>query len=59
MTERIKSKGAEKKTSHDDAKLDRGLEDSFPASDPPAVTQRQMKPGAPHEKKSEPVKKAR
>ena len=39
MGEKIKSKEAEAAATPKDKKLDIGLEDTFPASDPPASTQ--------------------
>ena len=51
MIEKAKSKTDEKRK-HDetDEELERGLEDSFPASDPPSATQPSVKVGAPDHK---------
>ncbi len=43
---------AEKEHEELDNELDRELEDSFPASDPPSMTQPAPKPGGPERKKA-------
>ena len=43
---------AEKEHEERDNELDRELEDSFPASDPPSMTQPAPKPGGPERKKA-------
>ncbi|WGJ16672.1 hypothetical protein QEV83_04935 [Methylocapsa sp. D3K7] len=43
---------AEKEHEELDDELDRELEDSFPASDPPSMTQPALKPGGPERKKA-------
>jgi hypothetical protein len=39
MDEKVKSKEADPAVKHPEKQLDKGLEDTFPASDPPASTQ--------------------
>ena len=39
MDEKVKSKEADPTLQHPDKELEKGLEDTFPASDPPASTQ--------------------
>ncbi len=39
MDEKVKSKDADPASLHPDKELEKGLEDTFPASDPPASTQ--------------------
>ncbi|WP_174243242.1 hypothetical protein [Beijerinckia sp. L45] len=39
MDEKVKSKEADPARQHPDKDLEKGLEDTFPASDPPASTQ--------------------
>jgi len=39
MGEKVKSKEADPAAKHPDKELDKQLEDTFPASDPPASTQ--------------------
>ena len=54
MIEKSKSE-TDEKAKHDekDEELEQELEDSFPASDPPSMTQPNVTPGAPnHEKKA-------
>jgi len=46
-SERSETQGREKSAKKRQERLDRELEDSFPASDPPSVTQPGVKPGAP------------
>ena len=43
------------KKQQQDEELDRALEDSFPASDPPAMTQPTKSVGAPKDKKTPPL----
>jgi hypothetical protein len=47
MEERVKSKAREPTKDSANAELERELTDSFPASDPPSITQPNVKPGAP------------
>jgi hypothetical protein len=51
---RNQSKESLSKKEHEelDTELDRELEDSFPASDPPSMTQPAPKPGGPERKRS-------
>jgi hypothetical protein len=57
MTAKAKTKTGKKPKQENSGKdkqkqLDRGLADSFPASDPPSVTQPSIKSGAPERKPS-------
>ncbi len=49
-----RSKESLSKKEHEelDTELDRALEDSFPASDPPSMTQPPPRPGGPEQKRS-------
>ena len=47
----VRSLKDEKRHQEDCDKLDEGLEETFPASDPPAVTNVIRRPGAPKENK--------
>ena len=40
------------KAKRDDDQLNQALEDSFPASDPPSMTQPKSKPGAPNDRRT-------
>lgn len=47
MTEKVKSKTKEEPSKGQDARLDRELADTFPASDPPSATEPVANLGAP------------
>jgi hypothetical protein len=46
-SETVEAQSREKSAKGRQERLDRELEDTFPASDPPSVTQPGVKPGAP------------
>jgi hypothetical protein len=50
-SETSETQGREKSAKVRQERLDRELEDTFPASDPPTVTQPGVKPGAPERSK--------
>lgn len=57
MSEKVKIKTKEPARKDAPDELQRELEDSFPASDPPSITQSELKPGHPERKMNRGAKK--